>query len=271
MKYLVLLLALFMVSNVNAEETYKDVYRSLSYQEKEAYLKLCRLEDFPINTSNDEKGNICLFAYFYTLEKMNKEYNPKIKFQLFEEHMRYLVKAGNFYYLINRNNDLDKVINYMYNTKCHTLTNDRIEKFCNIIKRYKGLTLERKREPLDFSLSDLPLSNNTEDVGTLPYDKYRTDYGRDPFSDESLYVLSMYVAEFIGMAIPWVILFFVLRKYIFYKPKRAEKKNTYNSDTNVEQTSPTNANEVNDVSKPPQEQTHVFNKGVRKNIKKYHS
>ena len=29
-------------------------------------------------------------------------------------------------------------------------------------------------EPLDFSLSDLPLRENTEDVGTLPYDKYRT-------------------------------------------------------------------------------------------------
>ena len=187
-------------------------------------------------------------------------------------------------------------------------------------------------EPLDFSMSDLPLRENREDVsGAIPYDKYRTtaqkvgdfaqdlgattlggmaqivptamqvgafvprqvnslvgktadvlgldslelatkefenktasliddtysgirqgveeltsDYGRyakqkgfqwsDPFSDESLYVLSMNVAEFIGMAIPWVILFFVLRKYIFYKPKRAEKKNTDNtvSDAKVE-------------------------------------
>ena len=321
-------------------------------------------------------------------------------------------------------------------------------------------------EPLDFSLSDLPLRENTEDVGTLPYDKYRTttekvgDFVQDSFvvpsdsdyvryamkkgfrwnelDDESLYVLGMYVSKFIGMVIPWVILFFVLRKYIFYKPKylvllfgsymlywvgisaneiqhdsydafdrvpleykmyspkfrnilelvqrkkneltpeqqleyanslarsefgkdttfsvlgaltiatdtfgdaffsgfweggatylkgktinyilddwgyyykdesattdeiinsavmgsvigggvsavfflfglivavknyiqkRTEKKNTDNtvSDTNVEQTSPTNANEVNDVSKQPQEQTHVFDKGVRKNMNK---
>ena len=29
-------------------------------------------------------------------------------------------------------------------------------------------------EPLDFSLSDLPLRDNTEDVGIAPYDEYRT-------------------------------------------------------------------------------------------------
>ena len=41
----------------------------------------------------------------------------------------------------------------------------------------------------------------------------------DDLDNESLYVLSSYVAEFLGrMAIPLVILF-VLRKYIFYKPK----------------------------------------------------
>ena len=55
----------------------------------------------------------------------------------------------------------------------------------------------------------------------------------------------------------------IFEAVINYIQKRAEKKNTYNtvSDTNVEQASPTNANEVNDVndvndvSKQPQEQT----------------
>ena len=92
-----------------------------------------------------------------------------------------------------------------------------------------------KVEPPDFSLDDLPLRENTEDVsGAIPYDKYRTDYGRyakqkgfqwdEPFSDESLYVLSMYVAKFIGMAIPWVILFFYTKKIYFLQTKKSREK-----------------------------------------------
>lgn len=47
----------------------------------------------------------------------------------------------------------------------------------------------------------------------------------------------------------------IFEAVINYIQKRDENKNANNtvSDTNVEQTSPTNSNEVNDVSKPPQE------------------
>lgn len=43
----------------------------------------------------------------------------------------------------------------------------------SIQETVKGVPTNNE-EPLDFSLSDLPLRENTEDVGTLPYDKYRT-------------------------------------------------------------------------------------------------
>ena len=128
--------------------------------------------------------------------------------------------------------------------------NENIEYQKNALRSFIQETVygvpTNKVEPPDFSLDDLPLGEFREDVSdAIPYDKERSpaqkvgdfvqdmtvatsDYGRyakqkgfrwDDLDDESLYVLSLYVAEFLGrMAIPLVILL-VLRKYIFYKPK----------------------------------------------------
>lgn len=217
--------------------------------------------------------------------------------------MKYLVLLFTLFMVSNVKADYDENIDYQTNA---------LRSF--IQETVHGVPTDNA-EPLDFSMSDLPLRENREDVSdSKSYDKYRTtaqkvgdfaqdlganvlggmaqivptamqvgafvprqvnslvgktadalgldslelaskkfenktasliddtysgirqgveeltsDYGRyakqkgfqwdDPFSDESLYMLSLYVAEFLGrMAIPLVILL-VLRKYIFYKPK----------------------------------------------------
>lgn len=148
MKYLVLLLSLFMVSNVNAEISFLDVYRTLSDSQIETYVNNCKLENFPINTSNLDKGDICILAWYDTDKKEEKERKRKNisnEISFFYEKYRYLVKAGNFFYLENINNPekkktVNKVNKYINNSyddfgcKTHKIH------ICDILKGYKGLT-----------------------------------------------------------------------------------------------------------------------------------
>lgn len=140
MKYLVLFLSLFMVSNVNAEVSLGDFYLSLSYQQKELNLRLCRLENFPKNTTNKIKGIICMSSFFYTLDKADatKEYNSARTKKFYLEACRYLVKAGNF--LFPQKNEVadavDLLIHKTYDdSSCHISTTS----FCTELKGYKGL------------------------------------------------------------------------------------------------------------------------------------
>lgn len=99
MKYLILLLAVFMFGNVKAEETYtyKDVYRSLSYEDKKIKQDLCEFGDYFVETSYAEKADDCVYAYFFLDEQQNKELQIKYVDRDFLEKYRYLVKAGNYY------------------------------------------------------------------------------------------------------------------------------------------------------------------------------
>lgn len=149
MKYLALFL-LVMVSSVNADVSYADVYRTLSDTQIETYVNNCKLENFPVNTSNLDKGDICILAWYDTHikeEKERKRKNISNEISLFFEKYRYLVKAGNFFYLEKENinnpekknifNIVNKRINNSYdNFGCKT------HKFhiCDILKGYKGLT-----------------------------------------------------------------------------------------------------------------------------------
>ena len=71
MKYLVLLLMFFMVSNVKAE-TVKDTYLLFSYNDKLKMLDMCRLGNFGDRDSDatdkqlyEIKGDICSYAYLF--------------------------------------------------------------------------------------------------------------------------------------------------------------------------------------------------------------
>lgn len=148
MKYLILLLALFMVSNVNA-----DNYWSLSYIEKNKILNICRLENFPDNTSYEEKGDFCVMAGLSLDELLQKEYNETKKASLLLELTQMWVKAGNFYYLGNINNEvtneISEYIYYVYNTIC--LNNSKKEAYevsvCENLLMYKGFDKTKVRAP----------------------------------------------------------------------------------------------------------------------------
>lgn len=153
MKYLILLLLVMFSCNINADVSYADVYRTLSDTQIETYVNNCKLENFPVNTSNLDKGDICILAWYHTDKKEEKERKRKRKSisnekSFFYEKYRYLVKAGNFFYLelenINNSdkkkaffNKVNKYINNSYDDfGCKTY------KFhiCDILKGYKGLT-----------------------------------------------------------------------------------------------------------------------------------
>jgi hypothetical protein len=69
-----------MVSNVNAEvSSYLDVYRTLSDSQIETYVNNCKLENFPVNASNLDKGDICILAWYDTDKKEEKERKIKRK------------------------------------------------------------------------------------------------------------------------------------------------------------------------------------------------
>lgn len=151
MKYLILLLALFMFGNVKAE-TYEDDYRSLSYIDKKM-LNVCRLENFPDNTSYEEKGDYCVIASMLLNELLQKEYNETKKVRLLLEYSQMMVKAGNFYYLGNINNEVTNVISefiyYAYKTNC--LNNSKKEAFqvslCENLLMYKEFDETKVRTP----------------------------------------------------------------------------------------------------------------------------
>lgn len=137
MKYLVLLLFV-LVSSVNA-----DTYGELSYIDKKM-LNVCRLENFPDNTSYEEKGDYCVIAGTLLNELLQKEYNETKKARLVLETTQMWVKAGNFYYLGNINNEvtneISEFIYYSYNTIC--LNNSKKETYqvsvCENLLMYKG-------------------------------------------------------------------------------------------------------------------------------------
>lgn len=109
MKYLVLLLMFFMVSNVKAE-TYEDDYRSLSYKDKENYLNLCELGNFLDNTSYQVKADTCIYAYLYLDEQENGTNLFYQRQRNYLEKYRYLVKAGNYLQLGYIKNELTVLI-----------------------------------------------------------------------------------------------------------------------------------------------------------------
>lgn len=150
MKYLILLFALFMVSNVKAE-TYEDDYRSLSYKDKENYLNLCELGNFLDNTSYQDKVDTCIYAYLYLDEQENSTLLFYKRERNYLEKYRYLVKAGNYLQLGYINNELtvliSKKIHDLYNSKCidhkDTLFNHVL---CGNLRTYRGLDIAKIRK-----------------------------------------------------------------------------------------------------------------------------
>lgn len=147
MKYLVLLLMFFMVSNVKAE-TYEDDYRSLSYKDKENYLNLCELGNFLDNTSYQVKADTCIYAYLYLDEQENGTNLFYQRQRNYLEKYRYLVKAGNYLQLGYIKNELtvliSKKIHDLYNFNCishkDTLYN---EVLCGNLRTYRGLDIAK--------------------------------------------------------------------------------------------------------------------------------
>lgn len=154
MKYLVLLLMFFMVSNVKADISLMDMYRSYSYKDKLKMLDMCRIGHYNDRKSDatdkmlyELKGDICLHAYTFLREQQEKEYNIDKKTWLMIEQYQMIVKAANFYYLGNINtntaNQLKEVIHHAYNNMC--LNNSEIDFYfvasCEILLTYKGLDI----------------------------------------------------------------------------------------------------------------------------------
>ena len=157
MKYLVLLLMFFMVSNVKAE-TVKDTYLLFSYNDKLKMLDMCRLGNFGDRDSDatdkqlyEIKGDICSYAWLFLHEQEQKEYNLDKRIWLSIEKNQMVVKAANFYYLGNINtnsaNTIKQSIHDMYNTEC--LKNSKKDFlsvfFCEIYLTYKGLDIGKIR------------------------------------------------------------------------------------------------------------------------------
>lgn len=147
MKYLVLLLALFMVSNAKAEETYKDKYLSLSYEDKEIKQDLCEFGDYFVETSYAKKADDCVFAYLFLDEQQNKELQTHYIERDFLEKYRYLVKAGNYYqYAFSKDKAeakelVSKTIHKTYNDYCINEIKSKLlfqTALCENLLMYKG-------------------------------------------------------------------------------------------------------------------------------------
>lgn len=127
--------------NVNADVSLLDVYLTLSEQEKQTYVNYCRLENFPKNTSNLYKGDICTIASTHTVNKIsdlrndpNDSYGQKTR-QYLLEALGYKIKACNFYYLVNANSNVCKLAyKQQYELyKCNTSKSI----FCHLLQNFK--------------------------------------------------------------------------------------------------------------------------------------
>jgi hypothetical protein len=142
-----------MASNVKAEtkaETFGDIYLSFSYNDKLKMLDLCELGDVLDSTSYDEKVNSCIFAYFFLDEKENKSATLHFRERHHLEKYRYLVKAGNYLYLKNVNNEVTEQISGLiykaYNTECIRDRNNLFQTVhCENLLSYKGFDRARVR------------------------------------------------------------------------------------------------------------------------------
>ncbi len=158
MKYFVLLLMLFMFGNVKAHASLRDIYLSYSYEDKLKSLDICRIGHYNDRKLNEPdemlyelKGDNCLLAYSFLREQEQKEYNIDKKTWLQIEQYQMVVKAANFYYLGNINNnkanELQELIHHMYNTSClNNSEKDYLSVFlCEILLTYKGLDIGKIR------------------------------------------------------------------------------------------------------------------------------
>lgn len=154
MKYLVLLLSLFMFGNVKAEGTYKDIYLSLSYEEKEMKQDLCEFGFYIVETSYAQKSDDCVLAYFFLDEKENKSATLHFRERHHLEKYRYLVKAGNYsLYALSKdsaetNEIISKTIHDKYNNYCTYEIKSQLlyqTVLCENLLMYKGFDRARVR------------------------------------------------------------------------------------------------------------------------------